>query len=121
MITDRYPTNGLFRLSDLATDTEQTDREAKPAHRQKRLNAVSVFILLILMSYFALTVYSGTLFPLRLVKGTSMEPNLVSGDVVIIKKAAFSSLSVGDVIAYKTPDLARGKVGTPSAVPHVMV
>ena len=63
------------------------------------ITTISVIVLVVM--YLGLSVYAGTFLPIRIVQGDSMEPNLVSGDVILVKLVPFSTLAVGDIIMYK--------------------
>ena len=74
------------------------------------------------MLYSGLSAYSGSLLPLRLVKGESMEPALHAGDVVLIKRVPASQIREGDIIAYEIPDAAGiGSAGSLSGILHRVV
>ena len=81
------------------------DSQAKPA-RIKGIVSVRLAVLLCILLYSGLSAYSGSLLPLRLVKGESMEPALQAGDVVLIKRIPAAQIKEGDIIAYEIPDAA---------------
>lgn len=88
----------------------------------RRIVGFRLIILLLLLFYSGLAAYSGHVMPLRLVVGTSMEPALHAGDVVLIKAIPFSEIERGDLIVYESPvaiDTAVG--GTPDMILHRVV
>ena len=89
--------------------------------REKRMSKSKLILLFLALLYSALAVYTANFLPLRLIKGTSMEPAFRAGDVVLVKKIPFSNIQIGDVIAYKTPDAARASPGTPPAILHRVI
>lgn len=76
-----------------------------------------LLVMVAALAYAALMTYSASFTPLRIAKGTSMEPTLREGDLVVLKKVPFEALAPGDVIAYDTPAEAR-QGGAPRAVLH---
>ena len=97
------------------------DSQAKPA-RIKGIVSVRLAVLLCLLLYSGLSAYSGSLLPLRLVKGASMEPTLYAGDIVLVKRVPSSQIREGDIIAYKIPDAAGiGSAGSLSGILHRVV
>lgn len=97
------------------------DSQAKPAPK-KGIVSVRLAVLLCLLLYSGLSAYSGSLLPLRLVKGESMEPALRAGDVVLIKRVAPSQIREGDIITYDIPDAAGIDSATaPSGILHRVV
>ena len=99
----------------------RSDHDTRSSKEDRRINRLTLLVLLLLVFYAGLTLYSGTLLPLRLIKGTSMEPELRAGDIVLLKRIPFSNVKVGDVIAYTTPDAARTSPGTPRAILHRVI
>lgn len=99
--------------SDLNSDA---DLQPKPSRKRGIIDA-RLLILLLLLFYSGLAVYSNNLLPLRLVRGESMKPALVAGDIVLIRKVPSHQIEVGDIVAYRTPDIADVG-GTPSAILH---
>lgn len=73
----------------------------------------TVIPLLALVVYLGLAGYANNFLPLRLVTGTSMNPTLAAGDVVLVRTVPATDIQVGDVIAYKRPD---GLPGTDAPV-----
>ncbi len=97
------------------------DSQAKPA-RIKGIVSVRLVVLLCLLLYSGLSAYSGSLLPLRLVKGASMEPALHAGDVVLVKRVSPSQIKEGDIIAYEIPDAAgASSAGSLSGILHRVV
>lgn len=91
---------------------------ATPTEDNRKGGAHGAALLLVaLVLYLGLAAYSGSFFPLRLVKGTSMEPTLKAGDIAVVKAVPVSRLKLGDVIAFDTPAPLRTG-GTPKAVLH---
>ncbi|MCI0797060.1 MAG: signal peptidase I, partial [Chloroflexi bacterium] len=84
---------------------------------RRRLFSARLMVLLVLLAYSGLSVYSGSFLPLRLVNGESMEPALSSGDIVLLKGTRFSEIDIGDIIAYKVPEAAEGASG-PTTILH---
>ncbi len=100
---------------------KRADDDQAPSIRKKRINIGLLFILLLPLAYASLAFYSGSFLPLRLIKGASMEPTLVAGDVILLKKMPFDQLKEGDVIAYETPDFAKVTLGAPNAILHRVI
>lgn len=100
-----------------SSQTIDTDAPAKA----RKLSIFTMVLFAVVVLYSGIAVYSGTFLPIRLVRGTSMEPNLVAGDLIVLKNVPFSSLAVGDIIAYRTPDIARKSTGTPRAILHRII
>ncbi|MDP6452774.1 MAG: signal peptidase I [SAR202 cluster bacterium] len=67
-----------------------------------------VVLLAAVLLYLGLAIYSQSILPLRLTKGTSMEPAFHQGDVILVKKVSFSDIEVGDVVAFRTPEVFVG-------------
>ncbi|MCH8869333.1 MAG: signal peptidase I [Chloroflexi bacterium] len=84
---------------------------------RRRLFSARMLVLLVLLAYSGLSVYSGSFLPLRLVNGESMEPALSSGDIVLLKGTRFSEIDIGDIIAYKVPEAAEAASG-PTTILH---
>jgi signal peptidase I len=88
----------------------------------QRAVSIKLIVLFLLVGYSGLAAYSGLLVPLRLVVGSSMEPTLEAGDLVLLKSLPFSSIRVGDLLAYRWPDAAIADAsGAPQLVLHRVV
>lgn len=88
-----------------------TAPKAPPQSTTRRLNVFIVAGLVVILLYLSLGAYTGLAMPLRLVKGTSMEPALKAGDIVLLKAvpcvdklSPCSEIQVGDVVAFDTPE-----------------
>lgn len=103
-------------VADTSIDTAQTRRPRSLIGRYWSIASLIVTLGL----YVSLIAWSGTLTPVRLIKGTSMQPTLRSGDMVAIKSAPFSSISVGDVIAFRTPEPLRVSAGAGTVIHRVV-
>lgn len=81
---------------------------------------VRLIILLLLLIYSGLSAYAGNFLPLRMIRGSSMEPALHAGDLVLLRSVRFSEITIGDVIAYKAPE-ASSTQGLPATILHRVV
>jgi signal peptidase I len=89
---------------------------------RKAAISIKLIALFLLVGYSGLSAYSGLLVPLRLVVGTSMEPTLEAGDLVLLKALPFSSIRVGDLVVYRRPNIAATEAsGAPELVLHRVV
>jgi signal peptidase len=79
-----------------------------------RVPLITVFLALGAVVYLSLASYMGTLRPLAIVEGTSMEPSLRSGDLVLLKSVSPGEIDFNDVILFNVPSTGFGAdVGTP--------
>ena len=77
--------------------------------RRRRLVLASAALLLPLSLYAALGIYAGSPVPLRVIDGTSMEPLLQRGDVVLVRSIGPSEVGVGDIVAFDAPGEATAR------------
>ncbi|MEK7281326.1 MAG: signal peptidase I, partial [Chloroflexota bacterium] len=87
---------------------------------RRKSNFLLLTLLVVSLLYLSVAAYSGSLLPLRLVKGTSMEPTLKAGDVVVVKWVPLLEIKAGDVIAFTTPEALKDSV-TPGALLHRVI
>ena len=97
-----------------------TFNTARPLDRRFKLNPWLLFVLGLALLYTTLVGYSGSAFPLRLIDGTSMEPTLSRGDIVILQQRSFDAIRVGDVVAFKTPEALSNR-GLPGSFLHRVI
>ncbi len=81
---------------------------------RRRVPLITVFLALGAVVYLSLVGYTGTLQPLAIVQGTSMNPSLRSGDLVLLKSVPPRQIDFNDVILFEVPSTEFGiDVGTP--------
>ncbi len=109
-------------MADSLISMLKTDEDSEtPSDEKKGMSRLKLSILLIMLIYAGLALYSGSLLPLRLIKGTSMEPALHAGDVVLLKGVPLSDVRVGDIVAYDAPAAASGVSGGSKVILHRVV
>ena len=109
-------------MTDSLISILKTDEGSEtPSDDKKGMSRLKLSILLIMLVYAGLALYSGSLLPLRLIKGTSMEPALHAGDVVLLKGVPLSDVRVGDIVAYDAPAAASGVSGGSKVILHRVV
>lgn len=84
----------------------------------RNVNVGLVAFLLLGMGYLGLILYLGTSSPFLLVRGSSMEPTLHNGDLLINRKVIATELQVGDVIAFGVPSDAQERLRMPRYAVH---
>ena len=89
--------------------------------RLEKLNKGLVALLLFGMSYLGLMLFLGTSSPFLLVSGTSMEPTLHTGDLLLNKSVAPTEIKVGDVIAFEVPSEVQQRLSMPPKATHRVV
>ena len=89
--------------------------------KKKGMSRLKLLTLLAMLVYAGLALYSGSVLPLRLIKGTSMEPALRAGDVVLLKSVPLSDVRVDDIVAYDAPDAASGVSGGSKVILHRVI
>ena len=81
---------------------------------RKRVPLITVFLALGAVVYLSLVGYTGTLQPVAIVEGTSMNPSLRAGDLVLLKSVPPRQIDFNDVILFNVPSTDFGAdVGTP--------
>jgi signal peptidase I len=71
--------------------------------------------------YFGVAIKRGVYPPLVPVQGTSMQPLLHAGDIVLLKHANADELKKGDIVAFKTSAYARKQFQVPDRYVHRIV
>ena len=89
----------------------------RPSQPKARMISIRFTALVLLFLYSGLSAYSGSFLPIRLVKGDSMEPTLIAGDVILLKSVPFKDIEDGDIIAYEAPVAAETGNG-PGTILH---
>jgi signal peptidase I len=77
-------------------------------------------ILVILACVIEFLSLRGTM-PIMAIFGSSMEPALNSGDLMIIKPVLASEVKVGDIIVYNVPPLIRERYSYPLVIAHRVI
>jgi len=92
-----------------------------PANRveSKMKRALTLVIITIAVGIGFLSIRGA--IPFMAVYGNSMNPELKSGDLVVIKKVSASEVEVGDVIIYTVPSQVREIYNYPAVVAHRVV
>lgn len=84
---------------------------------ERRPSLLVLSVLLGLLLYLLVVGYTGLFLPFRLVKGTSMQPTLRAGDLVVVKSVPFSDIKLGDIVAFDTPTSVKAD-DTPGSIMH---
>lgn len=82
---------------------------------------VPALAVLAALGYIGLSVAWHSNPPFTAVQGTSMEPFLQTGDLVLLHGVNPASLKKGDVIAVEVPKSARSRYGLPAQVVHRII
>ena len=64
---------------------------------------IILFIGIFALGYLSLTLATGMLFPIHVVRSESMVPTLDPGDLVIVKATSSNKVDLGDIIIYRAP------------------
>ena len=88
---------------------------------KKRISKFTIGVILLALVYSGFALYTANALPLRLVQGTSMEPVLHAGDVVMIKTIPISQVQIGDIVAYETPIVVSDSIMAPPAILHRVI
>ena len=83
-----------------------------------KLSLGFIALLLLGMGYLALISYTGTSTPFLLVRGTSMEPALHAGDLLIVKDRPAAEIQEGDVVVFRVPADVRERLKMPANAVH---
>jgi signal peptidase len=91
------------------------------ATRIEKLNKGLVALLLLGMIYLGLMLFLGTSSSFLIVRGTSMEPTLHAGDMLLNKHVAPTEIKVGDVIAFDIPSDVQQRLRMPPKATHRVI
>lgn len=83
----------------------------------KRVLRVTIIIAVVVIGFFAIR----EAVPFMAIQGTSMEPELKTGDLVLIEEVSPSEVEVGDIIVYTVPAVVREAYDYPEVVAHRVV
>ncbi len=83
-----------------------------------RLNMSLIALLLLGMGYLGLMLFLGTSSPFLLVRGTSMEPTLHAGDLLLTRSVPVGEINAGDIISFRVPDDAQERLKMPANAVH---
>ena len=91
------------------------------AMKIEKLNKGLIALLLFGMSYLGLMLFLNTSSPFLVVQGTSMEPTLHAGDLLLSKSIAPTDIKVGDVITFDVPSDAQQRLRMPPKATHRVI
>lgn len=87
----------------------------------EKLNKGLIALLLLGMSFLGLMLFLNTSSPFLVVQGTSMEPTLHAGDLLLSKNVAPTDIKVGDIIAFDIPSDIQQRLKMPSKATHRVI
>ncbi len=90
---------------DNPSNKKQSSKKANLKSVGYFMIVAAILIVIVLGSYFALTVATGESDPFTIVTGPSMQPTILPGSIAIISKVPFDQLHVGDIIVFQ-PQIA---------------
>jgi len=93
----------------------------KKGFRLTKFNLTLVALLLLWTGYLGLMQFLSTSSPFVVVRGTSMEPTLHAGDLLLSRGASPTEVQVGDVIAFEVPPDAQERLKMPATAAHRVI
>ena len=87
----------------------------------EKLNKGLIALLLLGMSYLGLMLFLDTSSPFLVVQGSSMEPTLHAGDLLLNKNVAPTDIKLGDVITFDVPSDAQQRLKMPPKATHRVI
>ena len=85
------------------------------------LNLSLVAVLVLGIAYFGLQLFLNTSSPFLIAKGTSMEPIIHAGDMLLNKSIPATEIKVGDIVAFDVPPEHRERLKVPPTVAHRVI
>ena len=105
------------RVEPTSPDTKETE---KKRGLLGKLN-LTVIALLLGVAYLALMIALGTSSPVLVAQGTSMEPGIHAGDLLLNKHVSPENIKVGDTIVFDIPEDYQKRLGLPAKVAHRVI
>ncbi len=94
---------------------------ANPNKAHQRVSLLLAIALVLATGYLGLALLLGTSAPFLLVTGSSMEPTMHAGDIVMSRRVPASQIEVGQVVAFETPTGAPSSDRLPRRIAHRVI
>lgn len=91
---------------------------ANPEQARHRVSLPLAFALILATGYLGLSVLLGTSSPFLLVSGSSMEPTMHAGDIVMSRRVPADQIEVGQVVVFEIPAGAPSSDRLPPRIAH---